>query len=168
MPDEALSERQADFREAMARLSAAVHIITTDGPAGRAGITASAVASVTDDPPTLLLCLNRRSRVNPIFKANGVVAVSTLRAGQEDLSAIFASSRGTPMAERFPDERWTKLATGSPVLRDGLVAFDGRIVAVQEVGTHSVFFVEVTETAVGEPGPALVYYRRSYSAVHHG
>lgn len=168
MPEEVLSERQADFREAMARLSAAVHIITTDGPAGRAGITASAVAPVTDDPPTLLLCLNRRSRVNPVFKANGVVAVSTLRAGQEELSAIFAGARGVPMHERFPDHQWTKLVTGSPVLRESLVACDGRIVAVQEVGTHSVFFVEVAETSVGEPGPALVYYRRSYSSVHHG
>jgi len=47
------------FRDAMARLGAAVNIVTTDGTAGRAGFTASAVCSVTDDPPTLLVCLNR-------------------------------------------------------------------------------------------------------------
>ena len=45
-------EKQA-YREAMARLGAAVNVITTDGPGGRAGFTASAVCSVTDTPPTL-------------------------------------------------------------------------------------------------------------------
>ena len=47
-------EKQA-YREAMARLGAAVNVITTDGPGGRAGFTASAVCSVTDSPPTLLI-----------------------------------------------------------------------------------------------------------------
>ena len=50
-----------DFRDAMARLGAAVNIITTGGPAGRGGFTASAVCSVTDDPPTLLVCMNRNA-----------------------------------------------------------------------------------------------------------
>ena len=51
-----------DFRDAMARLGAAVNIITTGGPAGRGGFTASAVCSVTDEPPTLLVCMNRGDR----------------------------------------------------------------------------------------------------------
>lgn len=55
------------FRDAMAHVGAAVNIITTDGPAGRAGFTASAVCSVTDAPPTLLVCLNRSASVWPIF-----------------------------------------------------------------------------------------------------
>ncbi|WP_198511682.1 flavin reductase, partial [Bacillus subtilis] len=49
---------KTEFRNAMSRLGAAVNIITTEGPAGRAGFTASAVCSVTDSPPTLLVCLN--------------------------------------------------------------------------------------------------------------
>ncbi len=54
---------KASFRDAMAHVGAAVNIITTDGPAGRAGFTASAVCSVTDTPPTLLVCLNRSASV---------------------------------------------------------------------------------------------------------
>jgi hypothetical protein len=50
-----------DYRDAMACLGAAVNIVTTDGNAGRAGFTASAICSVTDDPPTLLVCMNRGS-----------------------------------------------------------------------------------------------------------
>ncbi len=56
---------KASFRDAMAHVGAAVNIITTDGPAGRAGFTASAVCSVTDTPPTLLVCLNRSASVWP-------------------------------------------------------------------------------------------------------
>lgn len=57
-----IADKQS-FRDAMAQVGAAVNIITTDGPAGRAGFTASAVCSVTDEPPTLLVCLNRSASV---------------------------------------------------------------------------------------------------------
>ena len=57
----------AQFREAMSQLGAAVHVVTTAGPAGPAGFTATAVCSVSDQPATLLVCLNRRSQVTPIL-----------------------------------------------------------------------------------------------------
>ncbi|MET4385446.1 flavin reductase (DIM6/NTAB) family NADH-FMN oxidoreductase RutF [Bradyrhizobium sp. F1.4.3] len=62
-----------DYRDAMARLGAAVSIVTTDGPAGRAGFTASAACSVTDDPPTLLVCMNRASSAYVSVVGNNVV-----------------------------------------------------------------------------------------------
>jgi len=67
------------FREGMSRLGAAVNIITTDGPAGRAGFTASTVCSVTDSPPTLLVCLNRSSSVYDRFADNNALCVNTLK-----------------------------------------------------------------------------------------
>ena len=72
-----------DFRDAMARLGAAVNIITTGGPAGRGGFTASAVCSVTDEPPTLLVCMNRNATAAPALKANGNVCVNVVAAGQQ-------------------------------------------------------------------------------------
>ena len=66
------------FREAMSRLGAAVHIITTAGPAGKSGFTATAVCSVSDQPATLLVCLNRGSSSAPILTQNGVFCVNTL------------------------------------------------------------------------------------------
>ncbi len=60
---------QQTFRDAMSRMGAAVNI-TTDGPAGRAGLTASATRSVTDTPPTLLVCLDRGASVWPAFNEN--------------------------------------------------------------------------------------------------
>ncbi|WP_425270653.1 flavin reductase [Pantoea wallisii] len=96
--------QQQDFRNAMASLGAAVNIITTDGPAGRAGFTATAVCSVTDAPPTLLVCLNRNASVWPLFRTNGVLCVNTLAAGQEALSTLFGGK--TAMDERFAAGDW--------------------------------------------------------------
>jgi flavin reductase len=150
------------FRNAMARVSAAVSIITTDGPAGRTGVTASAVCSVTDDPPTLLVCINRASRHNAIFKANGRLCVNTLSANQDHLSGIFAGLTKDSMDARFAAGAWSELALGSPVLVGATASFDCEINQVREVGTHTVFFCRVHEVQTHMEGSALVYFDRRY------
>jgi flavin reductase (DIM6/NTAB) family NADH-FMN oxidoreductase RutF len=84
---------QQTFRDAMACVGAAVNIITTDGEAGQAGFTASAVCSVTDSPPTLLVCLNRAASVWPVFNQNRALCVNTLAAGQEGCRTYLAVRR---------------------------------------------------------------------------
>lgn len=154
------------FRDAMARLGAAVNVVTTDGAAGRAGFTASAVCSVTDDPPTLLVCLNRSARGSAAIKANAVMCVNTLAAGQDALSDAFAGKGGLDAAGRFALARWTQLATGAPVLEDAaIVAFDCRITEVVEKGTHSVLFGEIQAIRQGQQGGALIWYGRGYHPV---
>jgi flavin reductase len=105
---------QQTFRDAMACVGAAVNIITTDGEAGQAGFTASAVCSVTDSPPTLLVCLNRAASVWPVFNHNRALCVNTLAAGQEGLSNLFGGK--TAMAERFAAAQWQTGETGCPRL----------------------------------------------------
>src|SRR4249919_4184576 len=73
------------FREGMSRLGAAVHVITTAGPGGKTGATATAVCSVSDAPPTLLVCINRSSQTNPIVVENGVFCVNTLGANGAEI-----------------------------------------------------------------------------------
>ena len=107
---------QQRFRDAMARLGAAVNVVPTDGPAGRGGFTASAVCSVTDDPPTLLVCMNRGSSLNETFKTNGVLCVNTLAASQEALSPLFAGFTEVERGEWWAAADWTALETGAPVL----------------------------------------------------
>ena len=156
------------FRDAMACLGAAVNIVTTDGAAGRAGFTASAVCSVTDDPPTLLVCLNRSSRGSAALKANGVLCVNTLAAGQHALSDAFAGKGGLDTSARFALAGWSTLATGAPVLEDAaIVAFDCRIAEVVEKGTHSVLFAEIQAIRQGAPGAGLIWYARDYHPVGH-
>src|SRR5262245_38495172 len=81
------------FREAMSRLGAAVHVITTAGPGGKAGTTATAVCSVSDAPPTLLVCLNRRNQTNPMVVENGVFCVNTLGHDGAEMADIFEIGR---------------------------------------------------------------------------
>jgi flavin reductase len=154
-----------DFRNAMARLGAAVNIVTTDGPAGRAGFTASAVCSVTDDPPTLLVCMNRGSSAAAAVQGNGVLCVNTLGRGHEDISNAFAGFTGLEGAERFNHGDWDKLGTGAPALRDAAVSFDCQVTEVLEKGTHLVLFAAVLEVRVSEAVGGLIYYSRGYHVV---
>ena len=137
----------AAFREAMSRIGAAVHVITTDGPGGKTGFTATAVCSVSDEPPTLLVCLNRRSETNPIVQENGVFCVNTLGGGDE-LADIFAGRTGVAR-ERFAAGDWTVLATGRPVLTTAMVAFDCRVVEMRSVASHNVIFGVVEAIRLG-------------------
>jgi flavin reductase len=155
-----------EFRDAMARLPAAVNIVTTDGAAGLGGFTASAVCSVTDSPPTLLVCMNRSVSSCEAFRANGVLAVNTLCGSHQDLSTVFAGFTGVDGPARFNSGVWRKLHTGAPVLEGAQVAFDGRITDVVEKGTHLVMFVEIEaiRTAEGVEA-ALLYFARDYHLV---
>lgn len=157
----------ARYRNGMAMLAGAVNVITTDGPQGRAGFTATAVCTVTDQPPTLLVCMNRTSYAHPFFVGNGVLCVNLLSADLQDLSGLFAN-RDIPMAERFARSAHGVLATGSPALDGALVNFDCRIAEVSEVGSHSVFFCEVVDMRQSEAKPGLVYFNRNYHPVGAG
>ena len=159
-------EKQA-YREAMARLGAAVNVITTDGPGGRAGFTASAVCSVTDTPPTLLVCANRTNDSYPALRANGVLCVNTLTGGQEQISPVFAGLTDHTMEARFDSGAWSTLATGAPTLEGAAVAFDCKIDQVVEVGTHDVFFCIVEAVRLGALHEVLIYYGRGYYRVTH-
>ncbi|HEX5327971.1 MAG TPA: flavin reductase [Acetobacteraceae bacterium] len=153
------------YRDAMARLGAAVNVITTAGPGGRAGFTASAVCSVTDSPPTLLICANRSNDSYAALKANGVVCVNTLTAGQQEMSPVFAGLTEHSMEQRFDSGAWYSLVTGAPVLRDAAVAFDCSIDKAVEVGTHDVFFCIVEAVQFGPVHEGLIYYARGYHRI---
>ncbi|HVX57104.1 MAG TPA: flavin reductase [Candidatus Saccharimonadales bacterium] len=158
--------RRQQFRNAMAQLAAAVNIITTAGPAGRGGFTASAVCSVTDDPPTLLVCMHRSSAQHALFVANSVLCVNTLAAGHQNLSTVFAGVPAMSITERFGLTDWESLATGAPVLPSALASFDCRIVETVDKGTHSVFFAEVLAMKRNpERAHGLVYFSRRYHQV---
>lgn len=162
IPDEVEATRLA-FREGMSRLAAAVNIITTDGPGGLAGFTASAVCSVTDRPPTLIVCLNRSSSVAGVFEKNRVLCVNTLGACHEQMSKLFGGA--TPQEDRFAVGDWIVGKTGSPRLTDAIVSFDCEVENAVESGTHHVLFCRVVGIAHGaDDDEALVYFRRHY---HH-
>lgn len=159
------------FRDAMSLLTTAVNVVTTKGSSGTHGFTASAVCSVTDTPPTLLVCMNQTARSHAHFLENRTLSVNVLGAQHEPISNAFASKLCSE--ERFQQGSWTTLVTGAPILEDALVSFDCEIEDVQQVGTHSVFMCRVVGINHGEQysdqqegaGESLVYFNRAYHQV---
>lgn len=152
-----------EFREAMARLASAVTIITTDGVAGRRGMAATAVSSVTDTPPTLLVAVNRSARSNALIRANGVFAVNVLSAQNVDVIENFTSSTSADPFEKC--DRWQVLATGSPILKDALASIDCELDQIVNIGTHSLFVGVARSIRFEDSGNALIYFARSYHFV---
>ena len=152
------------FREAMSRLGAAVHLVTTAGLAGKTGFTATAVCPVSDAPAMLLVCLNRRSVSAPLLTQNGVFCVNTLGAAEEKLADLFAGRSGQ-RHERFSAGEWITLKTGAPVLASAVVSFDCRTIETKAMASHNVVFGAVEAVRMGQSGPALVYHERGYKQV---
>ncbi|WP_433872524.1 flavin reductase [Saccharopolyspora sp. CA-218241] len=165
MPEPPQPDFRSEFRSAMANLSAAVNVITTDGPHGRAGMTVSAACSVTDSPPTVLVCLNRSSRSHGVLVGNGRLCVNVLAGEHEALARHFAGATGVPTEQRFTDDRWDLGTHGVPVLRGAAAAVIGRIRARREQGSHTVLFVDVEQVSTHDDGGALVYFQRRFHSL---
>jgi flavin reductase (DIM6/NTAB) family NADH-FMN oxidoreductase RutF len=154
------------FRAALGNLATAVSVLATDGPAGRAGMTCSAVCAISPTPPTILACVHSQSAAHAAIKANGVLAVSILGAKQSALSQLFAGVGNVPMEDRFASESWCTLATGAPCYREALGAIDAVVIAAHDVGTHSVFVARVVAVADSTTFEPLIHHRRAYATTH--
>ena len=152
------------FLAGMASAACTVNIVTTDGPAGRFGVTVSAMSSVSADgpAPTLLVCVNRLSRAAPAIIANGVFCVNVLRHDQSDISDCFAGRWTTADGDKFSCTEWETGPTGVPRVADGLVAFECRLAQHVEVETHYVFFGAVVDLAATAAASPLIYCNRAY------
>ncbi|MEE8664193.1 MAG: flavin reductase [Acetobacter sp.] len=150
------------FREAMSRLGAPVTIVTTDGPAGRHGLTLSAITSVTDTPPTVLVCLNRTNRSHQAFLQNGVIGINILGQLQSAVADAFASSRRTS-DEKFAIGVWREGRTGAPVLNDATVTLECSIADIRTSGSHDVLFCTIEHVSLHhEPDGGLAWFDRRY------
>lgn len=156
-------EHSLAFRNAMAHLAAAVNIVTTDGAGGKAGFAATAVCSVSDNPPTMLVCINRASSAHPAVIENRVVCINTLTADHQSLSALFGGK--TPMAERFAAGSWSTLETGSPMLEDAMVSLDCVVREIHDGGTHDILMCDVQCIRHNGEGEALLYFKRGYQTL---
>ncbi len=150
------------FRDAMASLPAGVNVITSDGEAGLCGITASAVCSVTDTPPTLLVCVNRQARAHDVLTRNRRLAVNLLSNACQPTAMVFAGAEGGTIAERFAKCAWEKGVSGVPVLTNALASLEGVVDDCKQVGTHSVFFVRVEQITLRPDRGGLVYFARAF------
>lgn len=153
------------YREAMSRLVAAVHVITTRGPDGRAGFTATAVASVSDSPPTLLVCLNRRIRSAAAFRQAGRFAVNMLGADQQMVAESFGGRGGLAGEQRFAVGHWHEGALDVPCLAAAVAVFQCRMVDVRTIATHDVLVGRVEAVTLGPDKAKLAYLGRGFLSV---
>lgn len=152
---------KTEFRNAMARVCAPVNVITTNGPAGRGGFTATAMCSVTDEPPTVLVCMNSRSSQTGLFIENRRFCVNVLTPEHRDLAGLFAGQQ-SDMEARYAAADWISLPSGNQALADAMVSFDCRLTEARLVGTHHIFIGEVIDIRARRDGNALLYFDRNY------
>jgi flavin reductase (DIM6/NTAB) family NADH-FMN oxidoreductase RutF len=160
-PDPALRQR---FLVGMSHAACTVNVVTTDGAAGRHGVTVSAMVSVSADTPqpTLLVCIHHKSAVADAVLENGVFCVNVLRDDQSHISENFAGRSGVHGAAKFDCAQWSTQVTGAPRVLDALVAFDCKVTASERVGSHFVVFGSVQDIFVAGGGAPLIYANRAY------
>ena len=154
-----------DFKMAMRRLAGGVSIISGAGPDGPLGVTATAVVSLTAEPPSVLCCLNRSLTLETLVKETGRFGVNMLRADHQNLAERFAGMHGARGSEKFEQGDWTILASDVPALTDSLVSFDCRVDDLLEVGTHSIFVGLITQAHFGKSGDPLVYCDGTFASL---
>lgn len=165
----AASVLRQQFLNGMSHAACTVNVVTTDGNAGRHGVTVSAMVSVSADtsPPTLLVCIHHLSPVADAVLANGVFCVNVLREDQSNISDVFAGRTSAHGVEKFDCARWATQVTGAPRVVDSLVAFDCRVTASERVGSHFVVFGSVQDIFVAGTGAPLIYANRAYGVPQH-
>jgi cob(II)yrinic acid a,c-diamide reductase len=164
-PNSVLQKREIepqDYRDAMSRFAGAVHVVTTDGAAGRRGATVIATCSVSDNPPIILVCLNRVNQANDGFRDNGVFALNTLAADQAAIAQAFSGVTKLDQDRRFELGHWDTLSTGAPILADALAVFDCEVIDSKDLATHRVLFGKVTGLRLGDNLRPLLYHDRGY------
>ena len=149
-----------DFLRAMRGVAASVTVVTTNGPMGRQGATVSSFTSVSVDPPTVLACLARTSRIAGAVRANRRFAVNVLSHDMDDLGRRFSDADAG--ADRFAGVAWD-MEDGLPLIR-GCTAFLCDLTELAAVATHDVFFGRVAAVHHGGKAP-LAYLDRTFARV---
>lgn len=148
-----------DFRAAMRRFPTGVTIVTTVVKGKPYGFTANAFTSVSIDPPTILICVNRQASAHPMISQSSIFCVNILAREQVEIARRFADP--ALRSARFEGIATHAAATGAPVIDDVLAFVDCELAEEQTAGTHTIFLGTVVATGVRDGDP-LGYYNADY------
>lgn len=155
-----------DHRYGMRHFAIGVSIITANDGAQRAGLTATAVCSVTADPPRLVVFVNKNVVASQVVLNSGALCVNVLAGEQEEVAKAFAGMiQGVHGDARFEYGDWDTLATGAPTLAATLACFDCRVIKVFDESTHHAFLCEVLATRERNDGEALIYLNGGFRRI---
>lgn len=139
----------ASFKKGMRQLAAAVTVVTSgDGQGERIGFTATAVCSVSAEPPQLLVCVNRKGLSHGRITQWGVFCVNVLSSAQQQIARRFGSTQVGSGEDRFDAGDWDTLYTGAPILKGCPVSFDCTVAQYVEAGTHGIFIGTINAVSV--------------------
>ncbi|ABS66461.1 flavin reductase domain protein FMN-binding [Xanthobacter versatilis] len=157
LPDASLA-----FRAAMRKLAGAVSVLTVGTGDERTGLTATSVTSLSVEPPTLLIAVNRgSSSFAPLLKERSF-AINVLRPHHQPIADQFAGKGGLKGPARYQGADWTKLETGAPVLADALAAFDCELEDAIERHSHVIVIGRVVASRITESAQPLLYWAGGY------
>jgi len=151
------------FRNAMARFTNGVTAITTSENGQPFGLIATSVCSLSADPPTVLVCVNRTASAHDVILRAGIFAVNLLASDQKDVAQRFATEKG---AARFDRSRWTVGASGAPLLDGSVVSLDCRVIAKHNGYSHTIVIGEITASIMHDDPSThcLLWHQRGFAS----
>ncbi|WAC27394.1 flavin reductase family protein [Ancylobacter sp. SL191] len=153
------------FKRAMGLTASAVTVITAGQGEEARGLTATAVASVSIAPPTLLVCVNREGDAHRAIARSRAFCVNVLAEANLPVADRFAGRHGLAGASKFAGADWRSLVTGAPALDGALVSIDCTLAESVEAYTHTVFFGTVRAVRLGGAQPPLIHFDRAYRSL---
>ena len=163
MPENPVSS--ADFRGAMRHLTGGVSVITAGRGKDITGMTVTSVTSLSVDPPTLLVSINRDASSFPLIRRYAAFGVSILAADQLDVAERFAGKGGLKGADRFAGSQWVTAASGVPLLVGALSAVDCEVEDIVERHSHGIVIGRIRGIRNSPRNAALAYWHGQYVAV---
>jgi flavin reductase (DIM6/NTAB) family NADH-FMN oxidoreductase RutF len=146
-----------EFREVISHFASGVAVVTAVSERRAYGTTASAVTSLSLEPPMLLICMNKQSETGRAVASAGHFAVNILGAGQVDLAERFARTGG----DKFEGVATTPGGWGEPLFDDAVATLECRVSETMTAATHYVFFAEVV-SATARGGAPLAYFKGQF------
>jgi flavin reductase (DIM6/NTAB) family NADH-FMN oxidoreductase RutF len=154
-----------DFRRAMRQLAGGVSVITVGRGNDITGMTVTSVSSLSVDPPTLIVSINRESSSWPLLRQHGFFGVNILTADQLDIAERFTGKGGLKGADRFTGAQWAAGVSGVPLLVGALAAVDCEVEEIVERHSHAIVIGRVLELQQSERRSALAYWQGQYIAI---
>jgi flavin reductase (DIM6/NTAB) family NADH-FMN oxidoreductase RutF len=154
-----------DFRGAMRHLAGGVSVITVGRAKDITGMTVTSVSSLSVDPPTLIVSINRESSSWPLLKHHGFFGVNILTADQIDIAERFTGKGGLKGAARFAGAQWITRVSGVPLLVGALAAIDCEVEDIVERHSHAIVIGRVLDIEASTRTAALAYWQGQYVAI---
>lgn len=153
------------FRGLMRNVPGQVSIVAAAVAGRRKGLTASAVCSLTDLPPTVIVCVNQAAGAHDLIIESGFFSINALAADQDEIARVFSGMTGARGDERFRTGSWSTGITGSPVLASAVCRLECRLSEYRAASSHTVFFGQVLAGSASTEANPLLYLRGSYMSV---